>query len=741
MCLIPLKTVFLFCKKNIKQMKSKQLSIIKSLLIVAILLTTFISKADEGMYVPSKLKEYYRTMRKSGLRMSKNSIYNVNKPSLKDAIVSLGGFCTAEIISDKGLMLTNHHCGYDAIAEQSTPEHDYLTDGFWAYKYGEEKPIAGLTASMVVRIDDVTTLINQQLSNDMDVETRAAKIKQLSEELSKKAVEGTHYSAYVKEFYEGNEFYLFVNEIFTDVRLVGAPPSSIGKYGGDTDNWMWTRHTGDFSMFRIYAGQDNKPAKFAMDNKPYAPKHHLPINIKGTKVGDYTMIMGYPGSTDRFLTSYGVKMAVENDQPTRVDIRAEKLRIMKEDMKASDAVRIQYASTYAQVSNYWKYFIGQSTQLQKNKVWDKKKAIENDFTAWVNQSEDRKKEYGMVLNTMNKAYQVLTKNNPTKVYFFEAVYSVAVNKFMISHSRLYAELSKEDKDEERITKMMAYYKSAYSQFFEAFNYGTEEKMITKLFEMYMNNVPKSQHSEQLKLVWKKNKANLKQFVSSQMNNSVFTDKGRYETFLENPTKKAMEQDQLFLLNDDLLAFYRQLVYGSDMGKAQEELDVANRLFVKGLREMNPDKKYYPNANSTLRLSYGNIGSYRPKDGVIYDYYTTIDGLMAKEDSTNDEFIVPVKLKELYNAKDYGRYGQDGTLRVNFISNNDITGGNSGSPVMNKKGHLIGCAFDGNWEAMSGDVAFEDELQRTISVDIRYILFVIDKYAGATNLIDEMTIID
>ena len=722
-------------------MKSKQLSVIKGLLIVVILFISFISKADEGMYVPSKLKEYYRDMRKSGLRMWKSSIYSVKKPSLKDAIVSLGGFCTAEIISDKGLMLTNHHCGYDAIAEQSTPEHDYLTDGFWAYKYGEEKPITGLTASIVVRIDDVTTLINEQLSTDMDADTRAAKIKQLSDELTQKAIEGTHYSAYVREFYEGNEFYLFVNEIFTDVRLVGAPPSSIGKYGGDTDNWMWTRHTGDFSMFRIYAGQDNKPSDFAMDNKPYTPRHHLPINIKGTDDGDYTMIMGYPGSTDRFLTSYGVKMAVEKDQPTRVDIRAEKLRVMKEDMKASDAVRIQYASTYAQVSNYWKYFIGQSQQLIKNNVWNKKKAIEKDFTSWVNQSDERKKEYGMVLSDMESAYKVLTKNNPTKVYFFEAVYSVALNQFMISHSRLFDELSKDKVDKEKLDEMMTYYKKSYKHFFEAFNFETEQKMIIKLLEMYMTNVPKSQHSEQLKLVWQKNKTDLKHFVTHQMHISVFTDEKAYEAFLENPTKQALEQDQLFLLNKDLLGFYRKLMYGEEMSKAEGKLNVANRLFVKGLREMNPDKKHYPNANYTLRISYGNIGSYRPKDGVIYDYYTTIDGLMDKENPNDDEFIVPAKLKELYIKRDFGRYGQDGTLRVNFISNNDITGGNSGSPVMNKKGHLIGCAFDGNWEAMSGDIAFEDKLQRTISVDIRYILFVIDKYAGATNLIDEMTIID
>jgi uncharacterized protein (UPF0332 family) len=711
----------------------------KKIALLAFILATFISKADEGMLVPSQLKKYKKELRKTGLRIPINKVYNENKPSIKDAIVSLGGFCTAELISPKGLMLTNHHCGYDAIAENSTVENDYLTDGFWAYKTEDEIPIAGLTASIVVRIDDVTQAIVSQLNSNLDADERQLRIKQISDELVKKATEGTHYKAYVKPFYEGNEFYLFLTEVFTDVRLVGAPPSAIGKYGGDTDNWMWTRHTGDFSMFRVYAGKDNKPNEFAMDNVPYQPKHFLPINIKGVNDGDFSMVMGYPGSTDRFLTSYGVKMAVEHDQPARVKIRGEKLRIMKEDMDASDEVRLKYASTYAQVSNYWKYFIGQTEQLKRNKVWEKKKAIEDEFSKWVNQSEDRKKEYGSVLKDISEAYEILTKYNPTRVYFYEALYSLSTNQFMISHSRLYNALKEEKKDEEKIDKLLAYYGKAYQPHFESVNYGTELKLVQRMFQMYLSDVPANQLSDKLKELL--NIKALFKYIGDHFSTSIFTDQKRYEAFINNPNLKQLEDDKLFNINIDVLDKYRNIVYGGEMNKAQEKLDKANRLFVKALLEMNPDKKYYPNANSTLRLSYGNVMSYRPKDGVIYDYYTTIDGLMAKEDKNNPEFTIPKKLKELYAQKDYGRYGQDGTLRVNFISNNDITGGNSGSPVMNKKGHLIGCAFDGNWEAMSGDIAFEDKLQRTISVDIRYILFVIDKYAGATNLIEEMTIID
>jgi uncharacterized protein (UPF0332 family) len=422
-----------------------------------------------------------------------------------------------------------------------------------------------------------------------------------------------------------------------------------------------------------------------------------------------------------------------------VKIRGEKLRIMKEDMDASDEVRLKYASTYAQVSNYWKYFIGQTEQLKRNKVWEKKKAIEDEFSKWVNQSEDRKKEYGSVLKDISEAYEILTKYNPTRVYFYEALYSLSTNQFMISHSRLYNALKEEKKDEEKIDKLLAYYGKAYQPHFESVNYGTELKLVQRMFQMYLSDVPANQLSDKLKELL--NIKALFKYIGDHFSTSIFTDQKRYEAFINNPNLKQLEDDKLFNINIDVLDKYRNIVYGGEMNKAQKKLDKANRLFVKALLEMNSDKKYYPNANSTLRLSYGNVMSYRPKDGVIYDYYTTIDGLMAKEDKNNPEFTIPKKLKELYAQKDYGRYGQDGTLRVNFISNNDITGGNSGSPVMNKKGHLIGCAFDGNWEAMSGDIAFEDKLQRTISVDIRYILFVIDKYAGATNLIEEMTIID
>ncbi|OIQ31692.1 MAG: hypothetical protein BM555_05120 [Crocinitomix sp. MedPE-SWsnd] len=712
----------------------------KRISLALLVLLSIQSFADEGMYMPFSLKKNYKDMVKSGLEMSYKKMYDTKKPSIKDAIVSLGGFCTAEIISSQGLMLTNHHCGYDAIRENSTPENDFLTDGFWAANHDEERPIPGLTASIVVEMRDVTKQVKAVLRDGMDEDERNLAIKKISTELAKEAIEGTDYDAYVESFFEGNEFYLVINEVFKDVRLVGAPPSAIGKYGGDTDNWMWTRHTGDFSMFRIYANQENKPAGFAMDNKPYTPKHHLPINIGGIEEGDFSFVMGYPGSTDRYLTSHGVENAIERDQPSRVKIRGKKLELMKEDMKASDAVRLQYASTYAQVSNYWKYFMGQSEQLKKNGVLDKKKTIEQQFSDWIKEKESKRgPKYGNVLKDMEDAHKVLDAVNPTSVYYFESVYSISVNKFMVNHFRLNMALNEEEIDEEKLKGLSEKLSASSTEFWEKFNAPTEQKLLTAMFQMYIADVPKDQLPAKMDSLVEKN-GSIEKLVSEAFKNSAFTDKARYEEFIKNPTKSVLATDDLFQLNMMLLDNFQYVSRGPAINQARAKLTQANRLFIEALREMNPKKMYYPNANFTLRLTYGNILSYKAQ-GNDYDYYTTIEGLMEKEDPNNDEFIVPSKLKELYEAKDYGRYGKDGTLWVNFISNNDITGGNSGSPVMNSRGELIGCAFDGNWEAMSGDIAFEKDFQRTISADIRYILFVIDKYAGATHLIDEMTIVD
>lgn len=712
----------------------------KHLLFITLFSAALFSKADEGMYLPFQLKKNQKDMAAKGLELSIKEIYNPKAPSVKDAIVSLGGFCTAEIISAKGLMLTNHHCGYDAIRENSTPENDYLTDGFWAMNYAEEKPVPGLTASIVVRIDDVSKTMNKALKNITTETQRDQVIRQMSQELAEKAVAGTHYTAEVKPFYEGNEFYLFIYEVFTDIRLVGAPPSAIGKFGGDTDNWMWERHTGDFSMFRIYADENNQPANFSMTNKPYSPKHYLPVSMNGVAENDFAMVMGYPGTTKRFLTSFGVKMAIEKDQPSRVKVRGEKLRIMDEAMKRDDVIRLQYASTYAQVSNYWKYYIGQTEQLQKNKVLAKKLGIEKAFSDWVNAKEKRKQRYGNVLKDMEDAYVTLNKTNATSVYFFEAIYLVSINNFALKHRRLYANLSEKEVNTEAVKNAAKKLAKEADDYFESIHLETELKLLGRSIDLYFENVPKEQHNEKLTAIAAEYENDWGRVIQEIKSNSVFTDLDRYKKFIQNPTTEVMDNDLLFSFDNAFLNSYLEVVNSEKSVEAQNKLNAATRLFVEALRLMNPDKKYYPNANSTLRLTYGNVLPYTSIEGKSYPFYTTIDGLMAKEDASNPDFIVPEKLKALYEAKDYGRYAKNGELWVNFITNNDITGGNSGSPVINGKGELIGCAFDGNWEAMSGDISFENDFQRTICVDIRYILFIIDKYAGASHLIDEMTLV-
>jgi hypothetical protein len=712
----------------------------KKLILIFVACITLVSRADEGMYLPFTIKENYPTMKALGLELSAKEIYNSKKPSLKDAIVSFGGFCTAEIISPKGLLLTNHHCGYDAIAESSTPENDYLTDGFWAMDYASEIPIPGLTASIVVRIEDVTKQVLAALHDGMDEDERALAVRKIGQELSKKAVEGTHYQAYVRDFYDGNEYYLFVTEVFEDIRMVGAPPSAIGKFGGDVDNWMWERQTGDFSMFRIYAGKDNKPAPFALDNQPYTPKHYLPISIAGIEEGDYSMVMGYPGRTNRYLTSHGVKMAIDKDQPTRVEIRGKKLEIMKTQMDQSDAVRIQYASNYAQVSNYWKYFIGQSEQLTRNKVYDKKIAIENDFAAWVAADEKRQAKYGNVLKDMDEAYAILGKYINLKVYYSEAIASLSIPRFMSRHMKLYTTLKSDAPDPTAIKGEIEKIAPYVEEYFASIDLTTETNLMTEMLFMYYGNVSADQHPDELKKAYNEKLDSWDNFVKNSFSKSIFTDTERYKSFAAEPKLEALTSDDFFMVSYSLLTNFRKLIYEGESVAAQAKLDKANRLFISGLREMYPDKNYYPNANSTLRLTYGTIQKYKSGDK-NYNYYTDIESMMKKEDPNHEDFIIPAKLKELYEKKDYGRYGQDGTLWINFISNNDITGGNSGSPVINGKGQLIGVAFDGNWEAMSGDIAFEPELQRTISCDIRYVLFVIDKYAGATRLIEEMTIVE
>lgn len=703
------------------------------------------SFADEGMWLLSLIGKNYEQMKAQGFKLTPEDIYNINHSSIKDAIGGLGNdqypfgfFCSSEIVSGQGLVFTNHHCGYEAIQSHSTIEHDYLKNGFWAYSKDQELPVEGMTISYLIRMEDVTDKVLATLNDTMPESDRDAAIKTITKKLIKEAKDGNDYGADVKPMFKGNQFFLFVYVTYTDIRLVGAPPSAVGKFGGDTDNWMWPRHTGDFSIFRVYADKDGNPAKFEKGNVPLKPKHTLPISLKGEQKGDYAMILGYPGSTDRYLTSWGIQQALNVTNPATVAIRDKKLALMKEDMDASDAIRIQYASKYAQTANYWKYFIGQSKALVQRNVQGQKQAIEKKFEDWVNINHDRKKKYGSVLNDIADYYGKNEKHALTYTYLLEAL--LQGGEVIMFPAQLYQferVLKNSPDNNDLIAEMAKEAKEKAREFYKDYNAPTDKKIFAALSQMYYNTIDDEYQPEIFTTVVKKKyKGNFNKFADVLFKKSIFTDSTRFMKFLDNPTAKELNKDMAFEMMQQIIGLYFSL-----SGDDNDNYNKAERLFMDGLMKMQPNKLFYPDANSSIRLTFGNVGDYLPRDAVHYSYFTTLDGVIEKEDPNNDEFIVPKKLKELYLKKDYGQYADaDGKLHVCFTTNNDITGGNSGSVVLNGKGQVIGIAFDGNWEAMSGDISFDNELQKCINVDIRYVLFIIDKYAGAHNLIEEMNLV-
>lgn len=708
--------------------------------------------ANEGMWLPLLLGRNYEDMKAHGLQLTPEQIYDVNNGSLKDAIVSFGGFCTGEIISSQGLILTNHHCGYGQIQSHSSTEHDYLTDGFWAYEKSQELPNEGLYVRFLVRMEDVTNKVLDALNDEMTEAERSKAIAEIGKTIAEEAKGESHYDANVRSFYHGNEFYLFVYETFNDVRLVGAPPESVGKYGGDTDNWMWPRHTGDFSMFRVYADKDGMPAEYSEDNVPLTPKHHLPVNIAGVEDGDYTMVMGYPGSTDRYLTSWGVEEQIDLYGPAVVRVRDLKLEVMKKYMDEDAATRIQYASKYARVSNYWKYYIGQTEQLQSNKVYAKKKALEDRFAAWVAADASRQAKYGEVLNMFSEAYASKKDGVTAGVYAREAGITgpeIALRGFRIGRvmAAMYAakagmESAEDDETkaqmEERYNSLKEAILSSADDYYKDYNMALDKEMTARLMKLYYEDIAKDQHPEILSTVADSFNGDFNAYAEKLFSSSILASPENFKKFMEDPQDSILQADMGVELGKGMYAAYM----GANTDRETvDKLEKAYRLFTAGIREMDANVNYSPDANSTMRLTYGTVGSYDARDAVHYKHYTTADGILQKKDNDDPEFVVPTKLEQLIEAKDFGSYANaEGELPICFIHNTDITGGNSGSPVINARGELIGTAFDGNWEAMSGDINFESEIQRTISVDIRYTLFIVEKYAGATNLIEEMTII-
>ena len=711
-----------------------------SILIILIISFSFKAKADEGMWLlPLIEKLNIGKMTELGLKLSAEDIYSLNKASIKDAIVIFGGGCTGEIVSSQGLILTNHHCGYESIQSHSTVEHDYLNDGFWAMTKEQELPNPDLAVTFLISIEDVTEQILANVKPGMSEADRSSAINVARSAIEKKGAEGTGYRATVSSFYGGNNFYLLIYDRFNDVRFVGAPPSSIGKFGFDTDNWEWPRHTGDFSVFRVYSGPDGRPAPYSTKNIPLKPKHYLPVSLKDLNKGDFAMILGYPGRTQRYFTSYEVDELLKITNPNRIKIRGIKQEIWMADMQADQKINIEYASKYSISSNYWKYSIGQNKGLERLNVKAKKQQTENQFNTWVAADASRKAKYGEALNLIKTSIESRAEFQNAMQYisecFFQGCELLQMNQVA---SGLIVALQSDDPG--KVKNLISNLKNNIREFYRDYNAPTDQKATNALIKLYRTDVPSKFHPDfYSRIIDKKFKGDVNKFVDNMFAKSIFTNEAKLMAFLDKPDLKTLQSDPVYLTGISINKVARDL--SANLGQVDGNLATGRRLWTAALIEMTPEKTLYPDANSTMRLSYGTVQDYNPKDAITYKYYTTLQGVVDKYKPGDYEFDLPQRLIDLNNRKEYGRYASPkGYMPVCFLTTNDITGGNSGSPVMNSNGELIGLAFDGNWEAMSGDVAYEPELQRTIAVDIRYVLWVIDIYAGAKHLVDEMTIV-
>ncbi len=729
----------------------------KTLLLFVAVLMMAGARADEGMWIPMLIGKNYDEMQRLGLKLTKEDLYSINHSSMKDAILQFAGGCTGEMISANGLLLTNHHCGYDAIAGLSTVERNLLDNGFWAHNMQEELPAPGVTALFLQRMEDVTTEVKAAVGNT-NGEEYTKKFDAVRKIIEEREGQGGKLVANVKEYFNGNQYFLLIYKKYTDVRLVGTPPKSLGKFGGDTDNWMWPRHTSDFSMFRVYAGADNEPHQYTADNKPYHPGKFLPVSLKGQQEGDYAMVFGYPGRTNRYEVSYGVDLAIHTVNPSIVAIRDLRLSIMKRHMDMNKSTYLQITSLYSRIANYWKYFIGQTEQLNRLKVVDKKKKNEDKFIEWARNTP------GMDPGLMDKFRQAFEEVKPYakhSTYYGECFRSSSVSKIAGGLKPLYDYYLREPKPvEDSVKKYVTQAQTTRRALAKEFEMGTEKELFTEMTKMYYDSVNKSQLPDIYeKVIFNKaccgkktcakpkHKGDLVCYMGttySQYTDYVFahtmvTDSNAFNAFCEKPSLEKLKNDAAVQYAISFVSNYTKNYQPKMEAFNYKKAELAKE-YVREMMVWKADKMFYPDANSTMRMTYGQVKSYDPQDAVHFNFFTTLDGLMAKYKPGNEEFDVPTDLVNLYNAGDYGQYAdKDGKLHTCFLTTNDITGGNSGSPCINGNGELIGAAFDGNWEAMSGDIAFDKKYKRTIVCDIRFILFLVDKMGHADNLIKEMDI--
>jgi hypothetical protein len=713
----------------------------KKVILALVAALSFVgARADEGMWIPSLIGKNYDEMVRMGLKLSKEDLYSINNSSLKDAIMQFGGGCTAEMISGNGLLITNHHCGYGSIAGLSTVEHNYLDNGFWAHNTAEELAAPGLSVIFLQRIEDVTAEVNKAIGKSTG-EAMTKKFDAVKKKIEDRAGMNGKYVANVKEYFNGNQYLLLTYKKYSDVRLVGTPPKSLGKFGGDTDNWMWPRHTADFSMFRVYADSVNEPAEYKATNVPYHPKKFLPVSARGVKDGDFAMIYGYPGRTNRFEVSGGIDLAVTETNEDVVRLREERLAIMKRHMDADKNVYLKLTSRYASISNYWKYYIGQTEQLKRLNVVDQKKAQEAAFTKWAGKN----KEYAPLMNQYNAIYSNYRPYARSTVYYSEGFKASALARIAAELEPLATAYEKGNTSADTIKKYVKALETARKAAMKEFDVATEQEMLAYSARAFYKDVPKSQHPDIYDRVIFKNYGSdnldktFKDYSTYVFNNTFLIDSNKFKAFTESPSLEKIKNDAAAQYAMSFVRNYKKFIEPRYTKYNDAKKEYSKR-YLKGLMAMNSGKMMYPDANSTMRISYGQVKSYSPQDAVQFNYYTTSEGLIAKYKPADDEFDLPKEVVDMAKRRDFGRWAKDDSvLHTNFITTNDITGGNSGSPVINGNGEWIGTAFDGNWEAMSGDIAFDKNYKRTIVCDARYVLWLIDKLGHAENLIEEMDI--